>query len=250
MSLRGELDPNEYELMYQVEDRHWWYQGMTTITRAVLNRWIHFPTPRILDAGCGTGAAMTTYLTDYGVVTGVDLSSYALEFCRKRKAPRLARASVLNLPFAYASFELVTSFDVLYERAVSSEAAALTEFFRVLTPSGHILLRLPAYDWLRGQHDKRVHTNRRYTKKLVKELLEQSGFVVEHLSYANTWLFPLAVIKRLSERIFPPKNNQSDLALNAGVFNNMLKFILASEAPFTAHIGLPYGLSVIAVGRK
>ena len=236
--------------MYQVEDRHWWYLGMESITRAVLDRWVHFPEPRILDAGCGTGAAMTTYLADYGMVTGVDLYSQALEFCRKRNAPRLARASVLDLPFAPASFDLVTSFDVLYERAVSNEVTALTEFFRVLTPRGYVLLRLPAYDWLRGQHDKRVHTNRRYTKKLVRELLEQSGFFVEHVSYANTLLFPLAVIKRLSERIFPPKDEQSDLAVNAGFFNSVFKNILASEAPFVANTGLPYGLSVIAVGRK
>ncbi len=236
--------------MYQVEDHHWWYQGMAAITRALLNRWVHFTKPRILDAGCGTGAAMTTYLAEYGKVTGVDLYPQALEFCRRRNAPRLARASVLNLPFAPASFELVTSFDVLYERAVPSETTALREFFRMLTPGGQLLLRLPAYDWLRGQHDKSVHTNRRYTKKLVSDLLEQSGFVVEHLSYANTFLFPLAVIKRLSERIFPPKDNQSDLALNTGRFNTVLKNILASEAPFAAHTSLPYGLSVFAVGRK
>jgi ubiquinone/menaquinone biosynthesis C-methylase UbiE len=236
--------------MYQVEDHHWWYQGMETITRAMLDRWAHFPNPKILDAGCGTGAAMTTYLAEYGMVTGVDLYPQALEFCRKRNAPRLARASVLNLPFAPASFDLITSFDVLYERAVSNDAAALKEFFRVLTPSGRVLLRLPAYNWLRGQHDEKVHTSRRYTKTLIKGLLEQSGFIVEHLSYANTLLFPLAVIKRLGERIFPPKDNQSDLALNPGVLNNLFGNILASEAPVAANIGLPYGLSVIAVGRK
>ena len=236
--------------MYQVEDRHWWYRGMATITRAVLGRWVRSLKLNILDAGCGTGAAMTTYLAEYGNVTGVDLYPQALKFCRKRNAPRLARASVLDLPFAPASFDLVTSFDVLYERAVLSEITALREFFRILAPNGLLLLRLPAYDWLRGQHDKSVHTNRRYTKKAVRELLEESSFIVEHLSYANTWLFPLAVIKRLGERIFPPKNDQSDLALNASVFNNLLKHILASEAPFVAYTGLPYGLSVIAVGRK
>lgn len=236
--------------MYSVEDRHWWYKGMETITKATLNRWVHISNPRILDAGCGTGAAMTTYLAEYGKVTGVDLYPQALEFCRKRNAPRLALASVLNLPFAPASFELVTSFDVLYERAVSNEGTALDEFFRVLSDGGYILLRLPAYDWLRGQHDERVHTNRRYTKKLVKELLEQSGFVVEHLSYANTFLFPLAVAKRLSERIFPPKDDQSDLSLDAGGFNSILKNILSNEAPFVAQASLPYGLSVFAVGRK
>ena len=237
--------------MYKVEDHHWWYLGMEAITRAVLDRWLPSTSAlRILDAGCGTGAAMITYLAEYGMVTGMDLYPQALEFCRKRNASRLARASVLDLPFAPASFDLVTSFDVLYERAVPNEVTALTEFFRVLTPNGRILLRLPAYDWLRGQHDKSVHTNRRYTKKLIKELLEQSGFIVEHLSYANTLLFPLAVIKRISERFFPPKDEQSDLALNVGAFNGIFKYILASEAPFVVHTGLPYGLSVIAVGRK
>ena len=244
------MDPREYELMYHVEDRHWWYQGMETITRALLERWMPAHSSRILDAGCGTGAAMTTYLAEYGMVTGIDLYAEALRFCRKRNAPRLARASVLDLPFAPASFDMVTSFDVLYERAVSDELTALKEFFRILTPHGRILLRLPAYDWLRGQHDKKVHTNRRYTKKLVNRLLEQSGFMVEHLSYANTFLFPLAVAKRLSERVFPPSDDQSDLAMNAGAFNSVLKFILSAEAPLVSHVGLPYGLSVIAIGRK
>lgn len=223
---------------------------MEAITRAVLQKWVPFPTSRILDAGCGTGAAMTSYLAEYGTVTGVDLYAEALRFCRKRNAVRLARASVLKLPFASSSFDLVTSFDVLYERAVTDESSALSEFFRILTPNGRVLLRLPAYDWLRGQHDTLIHTNRRYTKKLVAELLEHSGFVVEHLSHANTLLFPVAVIKRLSERIFPPKDERSDLTLNPGIFNDLLKYVLASESSFVARASLPYGLSVIAVARK
>lgn len=243
------MDSHEYELMYQVEEHHWWYRGMASITRAMFERWIRSNGLKILDAGCGTGAAMTTYLTDYGEITGVDLYPQALEYCRKRNASRLARASVTDLPFASASFDLVTSFDVLYEQAVSSDRKALNEFFRILSPGGRVLLRLPAYDWLRGQHDRVVHTKQRYTKKLVRELLEQCGFVVEHLTHANTLLFPLAVLKRLSEKIFSPAE-ASDLSLSTGFLNNTFRYILSSEAPMAAHIGLPYGLSLFAVGRK
>jgi SAM-dependent methyltransferase len=237
--------------MYQVERQHWWYAGMESITRAILNRW-YAPGANlsILDAGCGTGAALTTYLAEYGTVTGFDISEIALAFCRQRKAQNLARASVTHLPFSSKSFDLVTSFDVLYERAVSDDATSLTEFSRVLVQGGRVLLRLPAYDWLRGQHDIGIHTARRYTASQVRNILRQTGFTIEHLSYANTFLFPAALMKRMTERIWPPRTDQSDLTVSAGPFNRLLQNILSLEAPLVSHIGLPFGLSVIAVGRK
>jgi SAM-dependent methyltransferase len=243
------LDVREYEIMFQAEERHWWYLGMATITRALLNRHIR-PNHRlkILDAGCGTGAAMTTYLADYGDVTGVDLYQEAVTLSRKRNASRLARASILDLPLAPASFDLVTSFDVLYERGVPDETRALREFFRVLLPGGYVLMRLPAYDWLRGKHDERVHTRRRYTKGLLKSLLEQSGFHIVHLSYANTLLFPLALAKRIGERFSPLRSEHSDLSMDRT--NEIFRRILSWEAPFVSGFGLPYGLSVFAVARK
>ncbi len=245
------MDAQEYEIMYQVEDHHWWYLGMEAITRSLLNRWYRTGgNLSILDAGCGTGAALTGYLTEYGAVTGFDISSIALTFCQRRKAQRLAQASVMDLPFAAKSFDLITSFDVLYERGVVDDAASLSEFSRVLVQGGQLLLRLPAYDWLRGQHDVGIHTARRYTAGEVRNLLQKTGFSVECISYANTFMFPAALIKRMFERIFPPPVDQSDLTLNAGMLNRLLQNILALEAPLVSGVGLPFGLSVIAVGKK
>jgi SAM-dependent methyltransferase len=246
------LNPEEYERMYRVEDHHWWYGGMAAITRSLLDRW-YLPGSgmRILDAGCGTGAAMTSYLAAYGRVTGFDLSGIALTFCRRRQADRLARASVTDLPFASRSFELVTSFEVLYEQGVRDDGAAVAEFLRVLVPGGRLFLRLPAYDWLRGRHDLAVHTARRYTRRRVADLLERNGFRLERLSYANMLLFPLAVIKRMIERILPRRDRSaSDLTLGLGPFNGLLRAALAAEAPWIRRRGLPFGLSVVAVGRK
>jgi SAM-dependent methyltransferase len=245
------LHPSEYETMYQVELCHWWYRGMEAITRAVLARWLpQISNRRILDAGCGTGAAMTTYLKGFGTVTGCDLSRLALDFCRRRKAARLVHASVLDLPFASASFDLITSFDVLYERAVSNDLSALQEFIRLLTPGGFLFLRLPAYDWLRGAHDEIIHTARRYTTRRIAQLLNQSGLIPVHLSYANTLLFPVAAIKRLAERLLPSREAGSDLKLETGRLNGILQRVLAAEAPWVASRGLPFGLSVIALARK
>jgi SAM-dependent methyltransferase len=246
------VKPEEYEILYREEGRHWWYGGMQAITGALLNRWYRPGAGlRILDGGCGAGAAMTTYLAEYGVVTGFDLSMLALGFCRMRRAERLARASITHLPFAAQTFDLATSFEVLYERGVPNDFHAVGEFFRILARGGRLLLRLPAYDWLRGRHDEAVHTARRYTAARVAGLLQDNGFTVEHLSYANTFLFPIALIKRLTERILPaPHGGASDLTLNLGPLNGVLRAILAAEAPLVNHIRMPFGLSVIAVGRK
>ncbi|MGB7536897.1 MAG: class I SAM-dependent methyltransferase [Anaerolineales bacterium] len=245
------MDPREYALMYAVEDSHWWYRGMAAITCAFLDRWYEKNRPiRILDAGCGTGAAMTTTLARYGTVWGMDIAAEALELCRRRGAARLARATVSRLPFPDGAFDLATSFDVLYEQAVPSDLESLRELRRVLARGGRLLLRLPAYAWMRRSHDTVVQTRHRYTRGEVETLLRESGFRVEHVSYANAALLPAAILKKIGERLFPPAIPQSDLALRMGFFNGVLTWILAGEAPWVTRFGMPFGLSVIGAGVK
>jgi SAM-dependent methyltransferase len=193
---------------------------------------------------------MTTSLLGLGSVTGVDISAKALNLGQSRGLSALAQASVDRLPFAGASFGLVTSFDVIYERSVKNDLNAVKEFSRLLAPGGFLLLRLPAFDWLRGHHDKVVHTARRYTTGRVAELLREAGLSVRVLSYANTFLFPLALVKRLSDRLRPSHPERSDLTLPLGPFNTIFTAILSWEAPLVARSGLPYGLSVIALAEK
>ena len=243
------MDIKEYQVMYRVEDHHWWYVGMEAITRKCLER--YYPRGshlRILDAGCGTGAVMG-YLADYGTVTGIDYSAEALRFCQIRRRERLAQASVVSLPYRDAMFDLVASFDVIDELGVSDDAMALREFIRVLTPGGRVILRLPGTPWLHGQHDIAVDVQQRYTTRQVEGKLCTAGFQPEHVTYANTLLFPLAVVKRFSERFFPPQNG-SDLTLGMGSFDGFLRVVLSSEAPRVARSGFPFGLTVVALARK
>ena len=241
----------EYDLMYQVETYHWWYRGMEKISLAILDHWYRRGTDlRILDAGCGSGYAMVSYLKQYGEVTGVDISKHAINYTRQRGATRLVLASVADLPFQGASFGLVSSFDVLSIEAVGDDSAALGEFSRVLTKGGRIFLRLPAYDWLYSQHDRAIHTVRRYTTAGIARQLKANGFIVEYISYINTFRFPFALVKRLTEKIVTPKTHSSELAIRPGKFNAVFQNILEAEAMLIPKVKLPYGLTVIAVGRK
>jgi SAM-dependent methyltransferase len=245
------MEPSEYRTIYAVEDRHWWYVGMRRITLALLDEvYGGRDDLRILDAGSGTGAAMR-YLSRFGQVTGVDVSPLALDFCRARGLERLSQASVTALPFAAARFDLVTSFDVLYHRAVGDYRAALREFHRVLRPGGRVLLRLPAYDRLRGRHDAVIHTARRFNAGGLSESLRETGFAIERITYANTVLFPLALGKRLLEPLLPPGDpGRSDVAPNPPWLDGALSAVLSAEARWLRRRDLPFGLTVVALGKK
>jgi SAM-dependent methyltransferase len=246
------MEKSEYTTMAAVELRHWWYGGMRAISAALLDPlYAGRHDLRILDAGCGTGGD-ALFLRRYGAVVGLDYAAEAAALIGNRLPGRFARGSVLSLPFAAQSFDLVTSYDVLYHAGVPDEAVALAEVRRVLRPAGRLLLRLPAYEWLRSRHDRQVHTRRRYSARTAAALLSASGFVVERLTYALSLLFPLPAATRLLERLGSDQDTAeaSAMGLPPTPLNVALRAPMALEA---AWIGLggnfPFGLSIMALAR-
>lgn len=245
------MERTEYETMAAVELRHWWYGGMRAVSAALLDS--AYPGRRdlrILDAGCGTGGD-ALFLRRYGQVLGLDFAAEALRLGGERHPGRLTRGSVMALPYADASFDLVTSFDVLYHRGVPDEGAALAEARRVLRPGGRLLIRLPAYEWLRSRHDRQVHTRRRYTAGAARAMLEAAGFAVERSSYALSLLFPLPAAARLLERLTPDAGEASAMAIPAAPLNAALRWPMAVEAAWLGLGGsLPFGLSIVCLARS
>jgi SAM-dependent methyltransferase len=248
------MELEQYDLMFAQEERHWWYIGMRRIAAGLLKRYP--PTSQqpsgqdleILDAGCGTGG-MTRFLERFGVVTGIDLAPRALELARMRCLSRLVRSSVSDMPFRDGTFDLVTSFDVLYHMNVADDRMTLADMHRVLRPGGIALIRLPACDWIRGAHDEVVHTRHRYTRDEISRKLEDAGFRLEHATYANFLLFPLARAKRYFEHRTGSRES-TDLWFPPTPINRLLGELLSLEALPACGPGLPWGLSVFAVGRR
>jgi len=102
---------------------------------------------RVLDAGCGTGYG-AAQLSNAASVTGIDVSTDAIQqACQEfggTKA-RFLRAACEALPFADASFDLITAFEVIEHLAGWREM--LAESRRVLRPSGVLLVSTPNKAW-------------------------------------------------------------------------------------------------------
>ncbi|HEX8968767.1 MAG TPA: methyltransferase domain-containing protein, partial [Chloroflexota bacterium] len=245
------MEREQYAIMARREARHWWYAGMRRVALAILEDALAGRRDvRILDAGCGTGGT-TTELRRFGQVVGIDLAWEALEPARGLGLDRLARGSVEQLPFHTASFDVATSFEVVYHLGVGSDASVFEEIHRVLKPGGLLLLRVPAHDWLRGEHDRLVHTRHRYTRPEVRHKLEAAGFQIQRLTWANTLLFPPAVAKRLLERFsHDSPDGEPDLWQPPAVLNAALENLVAVESALIPRgVPLPFGLSVLAVAR-
>lgn len=234
--------------MFESEDGFWWYAGMRRAVAALLDRYVG-AVERVLDAGCGTGANLV-FLARYGRTVGIDLAAEALRFAMTRQPEAIARGSISALPFAAESFDLVTSFEVIYHLAVEDDRAALAEMARVTRPGGWVLVRVPAYDWLRGAHDRAVQTRHRYTAGEIRAKLRDVGLEVVRTSYLNTTLFPLAAAKRALEWLTAAPSDESDLKPLSPALNRLFTATLAAEGQALRRIDLPFGLSVLALARK
>jgi SAM-dependent methyltransferase len=242
------MELREYEIMYELEDFHWWYQGMRAIARRLIEEFCwRGKSLRILDAGCGTGAGVLM-LSEYGHVIGVDLSPYAALLSRKRGHRDILRASVMALPFTNDSFDIVASLDILYFEGLNDEMA-LREAARVLIPGGKLIIRVPAFNWLRGIHDEKVSTGHRYSQNELLRKMEKNGLQVIFINYANTILFPLILLKRLFEKFLPPQSD-SDIKIDVGSFGSLFKRFLLIESRIMTRFRFPFGVSIVAVGSK
>lgn len=233
--------------MYAAEERQWWYVGMRAIVDALLDAELPAgSTALVLDAGCGTGSNLR-HLASRGRALGVDLSPEAVRLAHERGVTA-ARASVLALPFRDASFDLVTSFDVLYHAWVTDDRAAVRELVRVTRPGGLLLVRVPALKLLWGAHDEAVCSRHRYTRGELRERLGAAGLQVLQASYCNSLLFPLLLLRRTLDRL--TGRHGSDVGFLPAPFEALFKGLLLLEARLLRFTSLPIGASVIALARK
>ena len=250
------MKENEYLHMYREEEDHWWYAGMRAVTRSLVPPASLPENPRMLDAGCGTGYAMGWFRAHYGaVITGIDYYPQGLSLCRQRGERDLVQADAARLPFMKDTFDMVTSFDVVSHLAAdSSRALALCEFLRVLKPGGRLLMRVPAYEWLKSSHDDDVMTYRRYGARELRAALICAGFQPLRLTFANTILFPAAVCWRILKKagLAPAGSDVRPGTRGAKWMNNALLAILKTEAAVLrrSNFRFRFGLSLFAVAGK
>ncbi|MBS0638515.1 MAG: class I SAM-dependent methyltransferase [Acetobacteraceae bacterium] len=236
------MEPAEYELMDQAEQRMWWYRALhARLVNALGDR-----RGCVLDAGCGTGGLLSVLCQHRPDMTaiGIEYDAGAARRAYDKSGALVTRGSVNALPFADGVFDVAVSADVLCHAAVDP-ALALAELRRVLRPGGRLVVNMPAYAWLASAHDRQVHNVRRLTAPGTAALLVRAGFTSVRARYWNGLLLPLMVIQR---KLLARGDSASDVA----VFPPWLDAILHGMTQLERRLPfpLPAGGSVLAVAEN
>jgi SAM-dependent methyltransferase len=239
------VQEREYVYMDAVEDRMFFYRALHERLVFCLDRFAAADA-EVLDAGCGTGGLLHKLQRRRPSLrlSGVDVSPVACDLARRKTGLPIEQASVAALPFGNEEFDLVVSSDVLC--MLDEPSAALGEFRRCLRPGGILVVNLPAYEALRSYHDEATDTKHRFTAGELIPLLRYSGFATLFVTYWNTLLFPVAVLKR---KLFPSR--ASDVRFYPPLVDAVFGAVLELEAvPLRRGIRLPFGLSLLSVSRR
>ena len=247
------MTPEELHNIYQAESDFWWYEGMRAITWALLDRLLPPGLACGLDAGCGTGMNAREFERRYGIrMYGVDLALLGIQYCKKRTFDRAAVASVLTLPFADHSFDLVSSLDVFPVLPPGGDEQALREFRRVLRPGGWLVLRVAAFQALRSRHSQYVAERHRYRAGELLGKLAAVDFRLVRWTYANSILSPIAWLKFRIWENWTRQEPQSGVAVTLPLWlNRLLLATLQSEAALIrSGFRFAFGQSLMVAARK
>lgn len=247
------MEPYEYKRMHSAEQDHWWYGGLRLFWGNVIDKLRLSPGSHILDAGCGTGANLK-HLFDKGYrnLSGFDLNDEAVNFVRQRGFSNVIKADVNAIPYKASQFDFILCSDV-FECSEVSEQRAYDELLRVLKPGGRLVIIAAAFQSLLSEHDRAVHSVRRYSKKSAIKSFQRKGVSVRVRYLFFSTFFCIAGY-RLIKNIFTfhdkLRNPRSDLWLLPGFLNRALYFLIYNETKSCEFISFPWGTSLMIEAIK
>lgn len=243
------MNTDEYANLERVERDHWYYVGK----RALVQAWIARVRPLgsddvLLDCGAGTGRFAAELDTRCRVLV-LDDHDVALQLLHARfRADQVLTLEDGRIPLADGSLDYVTALDVLEH--VPDDVAVVRDFHRVLKPGGVAVVTVPASMALWSDWDEVLHHFRRYHRRGLVALFDDTQWEIVHVNYTNVVLYPAVWLVRRWRRWFPAPAGAA--RAEDRVPHPMLNAILQALFVRTglARVPWPFGVSLILIARR
>jgi SAM-dependent methyltransferase len=125
---------------------------------------------------------------------------------------------------------------------IEHDTIAIRKVRQKVKTGGALLIYVPAFDCLWTNLDEKVCHYRRYTKSSLRRLVEQEGFAVEHIRYADC----LGFIATLVFRLF----NRSASTLTAGAISSYDRWVFPPSRILDKLFGRWFGKNVYVLCKR
>lgn len=245
------MQANEYELVRQVQGRHWWWLGREKIIETLVDRYLDTSIKfEIADVGCGFGANISM-LRQYGDVTGLELNAEAIDAVKLRWGDSVQTVNWRSPDPMPMRFNFMLLADVLEH--IPDDRGAVGWINAHLLDGGYALITVPAHRFLWTQMDEVLDHHRRYTRETLLDLFDDR-FEIMYCSYYNMFLFPVklcfVLFDRLKQKLFPLAIKRSYNDVPPSLINSAFKHILMFESSLIRRATIPFGVGLVCLAKK
>jgi 2-polyprenyl-3-methyl-5-hydroxy-6-metoxy-1,4-benzoquinol methylase len=234
-------------------------EGMETLTAIeeadLFNEWMYqtikpYCKGKVLEIGSGIGNISGFFIRDGYKITLSDLrENYVERLSNKFASEENQNLDVIKLDLVHPDFEkqyahLLGTFDTLFAlnvvEHIEDDRLSLANSKKLLKKGGHLIILVPAYQWLYNRFDTELEHYRRYDKKSLREIFLSNEFEVLKSKHFNfTGIFGWFISGKLQNNRTIPKGQMA-------LYNKLVPIFKCIDAILFNSAGL----SVVLVGKK
>lgn len=221
----------------------WWYETRNKIIFGALNK-LKIESC-LWDIGSGPGV-VSSYLSEMGMpCVAVEPSSAGVTASAERGVTSIV-SDLESLHLPSQSVGMIGLFDVLEH--IEDRQHLLAEIRRVLTPTGKLIIAVPALRVLWSSADVSAGHFLRYSRRVMNRELKKSGFQIQKSQYFFALLvLPLLLLRAIPFRlgIRQPVEDQTLLNQQGGLISGILQKLEIFLSKF-----MPFGTSLLVIATK
>lgn len=222
---------------------HWYYTSKSRAMRAFLKG----VEPRIiLDVGAGSGIFSKVLLKETSAQQAICVD---IGYPGPSEEVFEGKMIQFRTSVSETDADLALFMDVLEH--VDDDLDLLRPYVNNLHQRAHVLITVPAFQFLFSGLDLFLEHRRRYTLPRLESVVREANLEVVKGSYFFTSIFPLAVVQRLVQKVSIKSDlaePKSSLKKHSPIINNALKFLNSLELPLLSFNRFA-GLTVFCLAR-
>lgn len=177
------------------------------------NEWMYdrispFCDGKILEIGSGIGNISEYFVRDKKNIHLTDIRDNYLDFLKnsfENRVERIEKMDVVVDSFESDFKDDLGTYDAVFAlnvvEHIEDDHKAISNIYKLLKPTGKIIILVPAYQFLYNSFDKALEHYRRYNRKNLSELIHGNGFDIvkcDHFNFAGMfgWFLSGHILKK------------------------------------------------------